>query len=262
MFENYYLVKQEIPYLASYTNKIYLPCNMSHLKSLISCMIGNIQVFLYNHIDNSRKDLTSSLGCSSFDFSTLIPEKVNKYTFHLKYSGLKNQRYTFFSYSEKVSTYKYSKFFTLGFPYIISSLEDEGCCHGSYFYCDLDKKTYGKEYEVFIAKKYEEIGYSVVLQGIEKGIEDGGVDLIATKGDNICFVQCKNWSLSSNYKIKQKDLRAFIGDCYLYILKNHINRGKVAMHFIVSHNNILSKSAEIFLSKNKFLKFKCIPFEK
>ena len=30
---------------------------------------------------------------------------------------------------------------------------------------------------------------------------------------------------------------------------------------IVSHDNILTKSAEIFLEQNRFIKFKCVPFE-
>ncbi|WP_404320257.1 hypothetical protein [Malaciobacter canalis] len=67
--------------------------------------------------------------------------------------------------------------------------------------------------------------------------------------------------MSNIYKINQKDIRAFIGDCFLYLKDLDIKGLKVSYHFIVSHNNILTKSAEIFLEQNNFIKFKCVPFE-
>jgi hypothetical protein len=64
------------------------------------------------------------------------------------------------------------------------------------------------------------------------------------------------------WAINQKDLRAFIGDCYLYLVKNNIKGRKISFHYIASHYDILTKSAEIFLKKNPMIKFKVVPFEK
>ena len=41
----------------------------------------------------------------------------------------------------------------------------------------------------------------------------------------------------------------------------NLEQKKVSYHFIVSHNNILTESAEIFLKQNTFIKFKCVAFE-
>ncbi|MCP4971745.1 MAG: restriction endonuclease [Arcobacter sp.] len=90
---------------------------------------------------------------------------------------------------------------------------------------------------------------------------DGGLDIITSKGTNLVLVQCKNWKMSNNYKVNQKDIRAYVGDCFLYLQNIEQDYLKVSYHFIVSHNNILTKSAEIFLGQNKFIKFKCVPFE-
>lgn len=67
--------------------------------------------------------------------------------------------------------------------------------------------------------------------------------------------------MSNSYKINQKDLRAFVGDCFLYLKDKNLVKRKVSYHYIVSHKDILTKSAEIFLEQNKFIKFKCVPFE-
>lgn len=52
----------------------------------------------------------------------------------------------------------------------------------------------GEIYEKYIGQLLENRGYSVEYNGINKGKEDGGVDLIARKGRIIALVQCKNWN--------------------------------------------------------------------
>ena len=52
----------------------------------------------------------------------------------------------------------------------------------------------GRDYERYVGYLYEKSGCSVYYQGIIKGLEDLGRDLIAKKGDNIEIIQCKYWS--------------------------------------------------------------------
>lgn len=229
MSRKYYLIRQKLPYLEDNIIKIYEPCNLIHLQKFISFMIGEIYVYLYDEFDNSRIDLTSQYGVSKFDIFSFSFEKVNIQT-HV------------FKNRNRVSCY---------FKIYAKSTEMKN---------QLSSFFYGDDYEEFISNKYKELGYQVFLNG-KKSFNDGGLDIIAKKNNSMVLVQCKNWSMSNKYKISQKDLRAFIGDCYLYLLKNP-TQNKVSFHFIVSHNNILTKSANIFLKENIILKFKCVPFEK
>ncbi len=131
--------------------------------------------------------------------------------------------------------------------------------------CNIDeykkKQQYGSSYEFFISNKYKQKGYEVELRGIKESFNDGGIDLIAKKKNSLVLVQCKNWNMSNSYKINQKDIRAFVGDGFLYLKTIDFSNLKISYHFIVSHNNILTKSAEIFLKEHNFIKFKCVPFE-
>lgn len=52
----------------------------------------------------------------------------------------------------------------------------------------------GRDYERYIGYLHEKDSYSVYYQGIIAGLEDIGRDLIATKGNEIRVIQCKNWS--------------------------------------------------------------------
>ena len=158
------------------------------------------------------------------------------------------------------------QFYMGGWVYFHNGTEFSSSLESSIFCSNIEdqksKNTYGNEYEKYIAIKYEKNNFKVTLNGIKKTYNDGGIDLIAENKNTIILVQCKNWSLTSKYKINQKDIRAFVGDCYMYMIDNNISNKSIGFHFIASHNNILTKSAEIFLKKNTFIKFKYIPFEK
>lgn len=52
----------------------------------------------------------------------------------------------------------------------------------------------GKMYERFIGYLYEKDGYDVEYHGIQRKLEDLGIDLICRKGDETLLIQCKNWS--------------------------------------------------------------------
>jgi len=263
MNKDYYLIKQNIPYLKTLTIKIYCPLNQTHLKNFISIMAGNISVYKYNHDDNSRVDLTKDIGVEDFNIYDYNFEKINEQIYFYTSKHTINQYFKIYcwdgSFARKDSV---DTFFMVNTVYKLKSVEYRG---SSLFSSNIDDykrlNKYGSDYENFIGTKYDTLGYSVEYNGIKKNFKDGGIDLIAIKKNKIVLVQCKNWSMSNDYKINQKDLRAFIGDCYLYLRNSNLYNKKVSFHFIVSHNNILTKSAEIFLKENDFIKFKCIPFE-
>jgi Holliday junction resolvase-like predicted endonuclease len=266
----HYVIVQKVKTLKTLKNYVIDGCNETHLKTFINTMVGNVKVFLYNPKDNTRNDLTSKFRTRSNEIVYYEKIRKAKAMYVAPYSGPPPEYYNFY-YEEKGKYFPPLKFYMWGHVFKlhdekISIIWDAGVCFGNLFVSSLERKkqldTYGNEYENFVALKYEDNNYHVELNGIKRGVKDGGLDLIATKKDKIVLVQCKNWSLSNNYKINQKDLRAFIGDCYLYMKDRNLHGKTVAFHFIVSHNDILTKSADIFLKQNTFLKFKCVPFEK
>jgi len=60
-------------------------------------------------------------------------------------------------------------------------------------------KAKGDEYEKYIGRKFENKGELVIYNGLIRGYEDKGVDLISicNKTDTINLIQCKNWTQKS-----------------------------------------------------------------
>ena len=52
----------------------------------------------------------------------------------------------------------------------------------------------GKLYERYVGYLYEKDGYDVEYHGIQKKLEDLGIDLICRKGTKTVLIQCKNWA--------------------------------------------------------------------
>ncbi len=259
---NYYIIKQTIPHLKPNTLKVVNPCNFTHLKKLISYMFGKIEVFLCNEEDNSRIDVSKELGVLDFNIYEHEFHKMRKLTFVFSHDSYSSEYFEFFSMKEPYQQ-DFEKFFMFNTVYKIKKMSSSTISFilSSSLEDHKKRNNYGNAYEAFISKKYEEQNYQVELNGIKKSFDDGGIDIIAVKENSIILVQCKNWAMSNNYKITQKDLRAFVGDCFLYLKDKPLDK-KVSYHFIVSHEDILTGSAKIFLEKHKFIKFKCVPFEK
>ncbi|WP_121627398.1 restriction endonuclease [Poseidonibacter antarcticus] len=260
--KEYYLIKQSFPHLDVKINKIYCPTNIQHLKKFISYMAGTIEVYLYNEENGKREDLTESLGNRNFNVYDHRFELVRLIKMIYSHPHLKNKYISFYALSDVRPDFL-PKFFMFNYVYTSRGLEHQFESDG--ISCKIDdhnkKQTYGNEYEVFIAEKYQDNGYSVENRGIKNSFNDGGLDVIARKDNKLILVQCKNWTMSNSFKINQKDIRAFIGDCFIYLKDINLEGIKVSYHFIVSHDNILTKSAEIFLKQNTFVKFKCVAFE-
>ena len=56
-------------------------------------------------------------------------------------------------------------------------------------------KTKGDKYEIFIGKQFEKKSDLVIYNGLIKGFEDRGIDLIviSSKSKSVNLIQCKNW---------------------------------------------------------------------
>ncbi len=76
----------------------------------------------------------------------------------------------------------------------------------------------GRDYERYIGYLYEKEGWIVNYQGIEKGLEDLGRDLICKRGNTIEIVQCKYWR--SERTIHEKHINQLFGTTVEYYIKN------------------------------------------
>lgn len=119
-------------------------------------------------------------------------------------------------------------------------------------------KQKGDKYEQQILKLYKKQGYKIYPQGFIKGKADGGIDLIAYKGNEALLIQCKNWEYS---QVKQEHLRIFLGDCTAYLEKNHkiFAKKNVRRVFVTSCEN-LDYGVEKFLQENN-LEYKIIAYQ-
>lgn len=228
-------------------------------------LAGTVAVYLYNQKTNQRTDLTDTLGkIENFNKK----EKYSLITIKFK-SDFANQ----YDILKKAIVYKenaneiFSKgfFFSRHYPAINKTInfKIKEILHFDTTYNKNQNKTnniYGSEYEKYIGKKYEEQNKKVIYNGINKKRKDGGIDLIINQENKITFVQCKNWKEVNHFKLNQRDIKAFIGDCYMYMFNNNIDM-KHSFHFIVSDERLLTDDAKWYIKNNKKLKFKIIPFE-
>jgi len=84
-----------------------------------------------------------------------------------------------------------------------------------------DKEEIGRDYERFIGWTFECAGYKVQYNGIEKKLEDGGIDLICRNGKTIDIVQCKNWAKEKI--VHEKHINQLYGAFQSYKIENNIN---------------------------------------
>lgn len=262
---SHYQINQIVPYttLKSYV-KIYsyILNPLEIIEPIVKHMVGDVKVYKFFD-DGSREDLSAQYGCYDFDINTLDIRNICK--FNYQYSDKKHSYFLIFKfYAIPNRLPNCLNFIETSYAQIkINKIFYE--YNGSYLSCDLDfhenKINFGSTYEKFIGKKYEALGYQVIYNGINKKFKDGGIDLICRKDDELVFCQCKNWNESNRIKLSSLDLRAFLGDSYLYILDNKIYDITLKYHFIVSQDNLLDSSAKYFLKDNGFFKYKYVPFE-
>jgi len=55
----------------------------------------------------------------------------------------------------------------------------------------LTPQMWGQAYEKHIGQYYESLGYNVEYNGLNKGCNDGGIDLVAVDKRHTMYIQCK-----------------------------------------------------------------------
>ncbi len=64
---------------------------------------------------------------------------------------------------------------------------------------DYRNKIIGDHYERFVGWVFYRMGFSVYFNGLLKGKDDEGIDLIAERNDELLIIQCKCWKRGSVY---------------------------------------------------------------
>lgn len=105
------------------------------------------------------------------------------------------------------------------------------------------KKEKGDDYEKKVAGYYKLDGYDIYLNGIKKGLEDGGIDIICKKDDKVILIQCKNWEDNHRYKIDHNKVKAFHSNCIRYIDENNLIKENTKLIYTVPSKNIFKPSA-------------------
>lgn len=82
----------------------------------------------------------------------------------------------------------------------------------------------GRDYERYIGYLYEMEGYDVKYQGIEKGLEDLGRDLICKKNGIVDIIQCKYWA--QHKTIHEKHINQLFGTSIKYYIDFIANEKK------------------------------------
>ena len=84
-----------------------------------------------------------------------------------------------------------------------------------------ERQKAGQEYEKYVARHFRRKGYKIEMVGIEKGLEDEGIDLVGIKKNSpIVLIQCKNWS--SDKIIHEKHIFELYGAQKYYENRNNV----------------------------------------
>lgn len=111
----------------------------------------------------------------------------------------------------------------------------------------LSKKELGEQYEKQIGKYFEKMNFRIDYNGINNGIKDGGIDIIAWGFKKVLLIQCKN----HKSQINQELLRKFIGDCKIYEENNKYKIKDKEIKRIFVSNSTADYGADRFLNENR-----------
>lgn len=111
----------------------------------------------------------------------------------------------------------------------------------------------GEAYERQVGRYLEKRGYFVEYRGINLGVKDDGIDLIAQKDDEMILVQCKNHAVG----IQQKYIRAFIGDFCIFLREHPKYKSEKIFAYFFSSNGY-KKSSHHYKKNKDFLVLKTL----
>jgi hypothetical protein len=93
----------------------------------------------------------------------------------------------------------------------------------------------GRDYELYIGHVFKRKGYTNIIQyGIEKKLEDLGIDIIATNPETgkIAYIQCKNWS---QYRtVRENTVTQLYAGALIHMLNNNENPALAEYHICTS----------------------------
>jgi len=113
-----------------------------------------------------------------------------------------------------------------------------------------EKNKKGAKYEIYVSNHYKNKDYTLDERG---GFDDGGIDLIAYKNNQVLLIQCKNWNTENSFKITEKDIREFYGACHFYVDENNIQDKEIICIYVIPDKTLLANNT-IKLFKKHYLK--------
>ena len=114
-----------------------------------------------------------------------------------------------------------------------------------------DQLEIGLAFERYYGYLIEQEGFSVNYWGIKRGVQDGGIDLVAKKGKKTTYVQCKYWS--KNTVIRENTVSQLYGSSLNMYLQNGgdidefnklVKKGDISM--VLATHTVLSEEAKNF----------------
>lgn len=116
----------------------------------------------------------------------------------------------------------------------------------------------GRDFEEYTVQHYIKQKYNITKNFL-KGKNDEGIDIIAFKGEELLLIQCKNWEIPL---ITQKELKEFLGSCYIFLYKYAQYRKMKVRRIFVSSSLDISESADRLINSiSPFLELQILPFK-
>ncbi|WP_104742362.1 restriction endonuclease [Helicobacter felis] len=105
----------------------------------------------------------------------------------------------------------------------------------------------GREYENFIAQEYAQQGYGLIFHR-DLGKQDQKIDLIVAKGEEVLFIQCKNWNEKTGHRVGLDYVQKFLQNCDA--LEKAEYRGKNCQRLLILSSPVLEKEAWQFIKEH------------
>lgn len=108
----------------------------------------------------------------------------------------------------------------------------------------------GVEYELFYAYKLRQEGFNVLNFGVERGLNDLGRDIIATKNGNTYIIQCKRYSI--HHEVHENTICQLFGTTLHYKItekQNNLFTNQDKIFPVLVTTGMLSDTAKEFAEK-------------